>query len=155
MDMTLYVSSQGAQQPDHPLMHPVNALRNRAIASAQTEVTLLKPSTCLPHLSWICQRQVHQAFVLIAHLSSCCRLHNVLICRDNCVSQHLPRLLHWTTACYSREVLMHDSPESCRHNPSPNAACSHSTFDNNDNDNASRHSSSKWASFVSLAASNR
>ena len=42
----LYVP-QGGPPPHQPPMHPLNALRNRAVAAAQTEVTLFSSSTCL------------------------------------------------------------------------------------------------------------
>ena len=44
MDMMLYVP-QGLLPPHHDFMHPLNALRNRAIAAAQTEVS--KEVQCL------------------------------------------------------------------------------------------------------------
>ena len=37
MDMMLYIP-QGSPPPHQPPLHPLNALRNRAIAAAQTEV---------------------------------------------------------------------------------------------------------------------
>ena len=42
LDMMLYVP-QGVPAPHRPPMHPLNALRNRAIAAAQTEVSQPSP----------------------------------------------------------------------------------------------------------------
>ncbi|DBA65541.1 TPA: hypothetical protein ACH3X2_003151 [Trebouxia sp. C0005] len=60
LDMMLYVP-QGPPPPTHPAMHPLNALRNRAIAAAQTEVLFLLDvdfmvSSCLnelQHSGWV------------------------------------------------------------------------------------------------------
>ncbi|DBB15299.1 hypothetical protein WJX82_003966 [Trebouxia sp. C0006] len=60
LDMMLYVP-QGPPPPTHPAMHPLNALRNRAIAAAQTEVLFLLDADFmvssslneLQHSSWM------------------------------------------------------------------------------------------------------
>ena len=60
----LYVP-QGGPPPHQPPMHPLNALRNRAIAAAQTEVILFG-SQHLP--AQTCHEELHHTLVLLAHL---------------------------------------------------------------------------------------
>lgn len=63
MDIMLYVS-QGAPHPSQPPMHPINALRNRAIAAAQTEVFIFGPLFFFSPLKGNCQALVSVGLLL-------------------------------------------------------------------------------------------
>ena len=53
LDMMLY-TRQGRAFPDRPSMHPLNSLRNKAIAAAQTEVTKAEPFSFQPWQLNVC-----------------------------------------------------------------------------------------------------
>ncbi|KAL3135953.1 hypothetical protein ABBQ32_006997 [Trebouxia sp. C0010 RCD-2024] len=71
LDMMLYVP-QGAPAPHRPPMHPLNALRNRAVAAAQTKVLLLLDADFmvssslneLQHSTWV-QTAVSQGVLVV------------------------------------------------------------------------------------------
>lgn len=72
LDMMLY-TPQGSPPPYQPPMHPLNALRNKAIAAAQTEVTYSMLALLLIQYS-VGEKLLH-AYITqhVAHVAPCCK----------------------------------------------------------------------------------